>query len=687
MASGVVQGDALRYDAFLTYADEDREWVEKLVDHLEAAPYNMKCVNHYRDYHPGKTEWENNQFFLDASDAFLVVLTPSFVDSKWNTYDLDQILAHSMRADRSTIIPLIKEPCRVPSSLNHLIPIKASASFTESWFHKLLSTLGYTRCQGCLSDEQVRASHWCNTCNMTICNQCRHLHTEQDEHQVVDVRDHLSNSLKRSTLLCIEHGRAIEMYCTSCQVSLCHTCQVVNHRTCDDIVTVSDGKALIEENLARKQATIEQNLQRVSLEETRLSQALIDLNRHVGSRRDYIAEEFDRQRKILKEKEATFMAEIESKFHSNEAELKDRIVSTTELVRQSKEHLLLISNALKSKSEIEMCETDMNVKPQAIQVTSEEEINSLSGANINLPEMNIALTSTLESPAADSPDDARPEMNDKAVLEKIIHAEGGKHSMHDMCLITDNDKIIIVVTDPVNRTLRSFYQHGMKMSSNAKFIGDAPRGVTSVGDQTVAVSVPDTKSILFFKVTPGIELVRVLDCNTVFNSLCFMKPNLFVGCFKDKDGPKLYYVSYEDDTSSIFLTALCVINKTKRLFDDPSYLCKSDDGLVIVSDAGKVKVICLDEDGCEVFQFPPLRDGTLQSPRGVAASTKGDVFIADHAQNAIIKVKADGQFVGQVLTSNDGVVGPCCVATDADGKLYVGLSNGVIQKYRLPSTN
>ncbi|XP_046560463.1 uncharacterized protein LOC124269492 [Haliotis rubra] len=690
MASGVAQGDALRYDAFLSYADEDREWVEELIDHLEAAPYSMKCVNHYRDYHPGKTEWENSQFFLDTSDTFLIVLSPSYVDNKWSTYDLDQILAHSLRTDRCTIIPLIKEPCRVPSCLHHLTPVKASPSFSETWYQKLSSALGYKQCQGCLSERQIRARHWCNTCDMAICSQCLNLHTKQDEHEVVDAREHVTGNLRRGTLLCSEHGRAIEMYCTSCRVSLCHTCQVVNHRTCHDIITVADSRALIEENLTRKRAAIEHNLERVYLEETRLSQALADLKKHVDSRRDYVGREFDRQRAILKEKEAILMAEIDSKFHSNERQLKHKIASAAEFMHQSKEHLLSISNALKSKSEIDLCDTDMKVTSLPIQVTSEEEIISLSEANVNLPEIDSALTSEREGPASarsDPPEDSRSDLSDKAVLEKIIQGKGGKHTIHDMCLITVDDKIIIVVTDAVNQTVRSFCHHGMKLSSCSKLIGDAPRGITSVGDQTVAVSVPDTRSILFLNVTPEIKLVRVLECNCVFNSLCFMKPNLFVGCFKDKDGPKLYFVSYEDDSSSIFLTAICVINKTKRLFDDPSYLCKSRDGLVIVSDAGKVKVICLDEDGCEVFLFPPLRDGTLQSPRGVATNAQGDVFIADHAQNAIIKVKADGQFAGQVLTSSDGVVGPSCVATDADGKLYVGLSNGVIHKYRLPSTH
>ncbi|XP_067675689.1 uncharacterized protein [Haliotis asinina] len=688
MASGVLKGDALRYDAFISYADEDRGWVEELIDHLEATPYSMKCVNHYRDYHPGKTEWENNQLFLDASDTFLIVLSPYFVDSKWSTYDLDQILAHSLRVDRCTIIPLIKEPCGVPPSLHHLTPIKASPSFTDTWFQKLSSALGYIKCQEYLCERQVRALHWCNTCDLATCSRCLNLHTKQGEHEVVDAREHVTSSLRRNTLLCGDHGRAIEMYCTSCRVTLCHTCQVVNHRICHDIVTVADSRALIEENLTRKRAAIEQNLERIYLEETRLSQALADLNKNVDSRRDYVGREFARQREILKEKEANVMAQIDTEFHSNERQIKHKIASAAEYMRQSKEHLLLISNALKSKSEMDICATDMKVIPLPIQLTAEEEIVSLSETNVNLPEINNALTSEAEGSASarsDPPEDERSDRNNKAVLEKIIQSESGKQTIHDMCLITDKDKIIIVVTDAVNQTVRSFCHHGMKRSSCSKFIGDSPRGITSVGDQTVAVSVPDTKSVLFLKVTPEIELVRVLDCNCVFNSLCFLKPNLFVGCFKDKDGPKLYFVSYKDDSSSIFLTAVCVINKTKRLFDDPSYLCKSSDGLVIVSDAGKVKVICLDEDGCEVFQFPPLRDGTLQSPRGVTTNAQGDVFIADHAQNAILKVKADGQFAGQALTESDCVVGPSCVATDADGKLYVGMSNGVIHKYSLPS--
>jgi hypothetical protein len=76
-----------RYDAFVSYAEEDKPFVEKLVSQLEAEGDLSLCI-HDRDFVPGISIAENIFTSVNRSRKTIVVLSPNFVESEWCKYEI-----------------------------------------------------------------------------------------------------------------------------------------------------------------------------------------------------------------------------------------------------------------------------------------------------------------------------------------------------------------------------------------------------------------------------------------------------------------------------------------------------------------------------------------------------------------------------------------------------------------------
>jgi hypothetical protein len=108
--------DSLRlYDAFLSYADADRAWVETwLLPRLADVGLRISTSN---DFALGVPYLINVERAVLSSQHTLVVLTPAWVESQWQQFDaiLAQTLDPTAREQRT--LPLLLQPCQPPLRL------------------------------------------------------------------------------------------------------------------------------------------------------------------------------------------------------------------------------------------------------------------------------------------------------------------------------------------------------------------------------------------------------------------------------------------------------------------------------------------------------------------------------------------------------------------------------------------
>ncbi|XP_029466458.1 toll-like receptor 2 isoform X2 [Rhinatrema bivittatum] len=99
------------YDAFVSYSDQDSEWVENLMtQELERATPPIKLCLHKRDFIPGKWIVDNIIDSMEKSRKTLFVLSEHFVQSEWCKYELE--FSHFRLFDESndTAILILLEP-------------------------------------------------------------------------------------------------------------------------------------------------------------------------------------------------------------------------------------------------------------------------------------------------------------------------------------------------------------------------------------------------------------------------------------------------------------------------------------------------------------------------------------------------------------------------------------------------
>ncbi|XP_058049115.1 toll-like receptor 2 [Ahaetulla prasina] len=81
---------AVCYDAFISYSEQDSEWVETImVEMLEQSNPPFKLCLHKRDFMPGKWIVDNIIDSIEKSSKTLFVLSENFVRSEWCKYELD----------------------------------------------------------------------------------------------------------------------------------------------------------------------------------------------------------------------------------------------------------------------------------------------------------------------------------------------------------------------------------------------------------------------------------------------------------------------------------------------------------------------------------------------------------------------------------------------------------------------
>jgi hypothetical protein len=101
------------YDLFISYADADQGWVEReLLPQLEDKGLNV-CLPR-RDFPIGKTTLTNIEQAVDNSRHTLVVITPAWLASSWNEFEVLLAGAADPAARQRRLIPLLLRPCPLP---------------------------------------------------------------------------------------------------------------------------------------------------------------------------------------------------------------------------------------------------------------------------------------------------------------------------------------------------------------------------------------------------------------------------------------------------------------------------------------------------------------------------------------------------------------------------------------------
>lgn len=122
---------------FISYSRKDIDFARKLAGDLEKAGYDVWWdITDLR----GGDDWVRTlPAAIQASESFIIILTPNSVESEWVRKEYTQALSL-----RKKIVPLMFEACDVPFALNTINYLNFLSGEYADNFKNLLSALGYT---------------------------------------------------------------------------------------------------------------------------------------------------------------------------------------------------------------------------------------------------------------------------------------------------------------------------------------------------------------------------------------------------------------------------------------------------------------------------------------------------------------------------------------------------------------
>jgi hypothetical protein len=140
------------YDVFISYSTADKAWVRgELLTRLQKA--GLKVWIDFRDVELGAPALEDLAEAAIKSRKTILVITPNYLKSKWTSYERYLLQAQDPINESRRLIPILKEPCAVPSSFgflnyaNFTIPGEVDIAWVQ-----LLTALG-KRSEVALSQE------------------------------------------------------------------------------------------------------------------------------------------------------------------------------------------------------------------------------------------------------------------------------------------------------------------------------------------------------------------------------------------------------------------------------------------------------------------------------------------------------------------------------------------------------
>lgn len=131
-----------RYDAFVSYANDDHDFVvQKLVPFLEGEKSFKLCL-HYRDWVPGDGIQEQILRSVQSSRRTIVVLSPNFLNSVWGTVEFKTAHAEALKSGTSKVIVIVYEDvgstADLDESLKAYLQMNTYLKWETPWFWKQL---------------------------------------------------------------------------------------------------------------------------------------------------------------------------------------------------------------------------------------------------------------------------------------------------------------------------------------------------------------------------------------------------------------------------------------------------------------------------------------------------------------------------------------------------------------------
>ncbi|KAL4216791.1 hypothetical protein ACF0H5_024512 [Mactra antiquata] len=538
-------------------------------------------------------------------------------------------------------------------------------------------------CTACANDDLIKeALKYCVECQQYCCKDCLTSHrriSSLQGHSFLDNSSVKSQGQPRTlpafpTKQCSKHvGKILDMYCENHDVVCCYACAAEDHKSCKDIVSVSDNIDRLYNMTDTTKATSELNdtidtmTQLQTDTDTRLHQLQESKVTAIKAVSDFRIE----MEKFLKKLKEVSIKEIEEEYKKLEAEILEERKRYEDFIDDLKTLKQLFSQASRNIAQQFVCSKLSENKCTSIRYQQNRE-------SLNFAEVKFTPSDDLKSSI-----EKMVHLGEASAISSKTYNVYKATKICDMMVGMKEDKFpdnwtlgscivddTVIFTDYLHNKLKRFDISSSSLVDSCE-VPEGPRGICTVGYKEVAVAC--NHKVQFVSVHDKLTLMRCIKMDHWCYGLAHSNNKLYI---TDE-----YMSLYLHDMSGNLLKTVTNSDDDGRqpLFKSSNHITVNDkSGRVFVGDSKK-GLVCFNAqcDYIETITDPDVR------PNGVCVDGYGNVIIANSRINTIVQCGRDGQKHSIIVNKN--IEAPQCVCVHYDlRKMFVGYeSSNTVEVYNL----
>ncbi|XP_071079227.1 E3 ubiquitin-protein ligase TRIM56-like [Haliotis cracherodii] len=531
-----------------------------------------------------------------------------------------------------------------------------------------------------LGDKSEARSH-CQDCSVPLCDRCVKMHLANpatSEHDIGDIGDGAKVSRRRRQM-CTEHNEVVDFCCRDCNKAICQKCCIIYHRTCISVVTI---QSLMSE--MKRALTQNEGLFRRQFEDTNKSllqnMSQIDaIDHNKASVESEIRNASQRAIDVIKQKEKQLLAELNDMADKQSGKLRRRMKSKEIDMQMYQQYIEYISQVLKSMSETDMFDIYQNCQSGAMAAAADRAVKFT-----DVPESEVVFISKIDVGNINKHvglgrlELGRFDIMGTPLLSHTVNPrlkdDIAKPDPHDAMVVDVDGEEILVIADYNNKCLKSFFTKDSQSQQRKLKLASFPHSLSRLGENLLALAFWSSNEILVVQVTPDPVLQSRVTTKKKYRCLAALsKSILAAGCV---------YPACVDilDISGVVLRSISTLNAVENLLCGPRFLCATPRGHILVSNDDSNFLYCMTPEGKAVFTYRLTREAAMRGPRGITTTRTGHILVADKWTNKETLLTAAGEFVRDLLTSEDGIEQPYGLSVHGD-KLFVTQRNTTVKVF------
>ena len=530
---------------------------------------------------------------------------------------------------------------------------------------------------GICEDGNQKPVSKCSDCDKYLCEKCIIPHHEDDNlktHVLVNITAFSSSgdSEEPISLTCPNHdGNPLQFYCTGCETGVCQDCTSVEHIG-HGIISVAEAIKEHKTTLLDLIKSAKQQVPNIEASINQIEELIQSLAKQTAVTETRITETFDDIIKLMSERKATLLKELNNIHNHKQKVLKEqkenlenlltKISKCCEFTEETLEHgndteILLVKKETSDKLR-EYSYSRIQLQPEENDHVNFDTAHcqglKKSIGNLGCIHHNSAIAFNTTATG----DSLRHAIVNKpgivTITTKDHHGNLVKtgHSLLESELqATNGDRIIPAITDQQNGTFELVYllpredNYVMFIKMYGQHIKGSPFKVKAVSKGTDETDSTGSSS----------KIPR-----TVVKQKGTKRPS------SSRSGSNRRSNIVEDD----LLWRMGAKGRNKGEFTNPQGLC-STNGKILVADSNNqvAQVFSLSGECKLKFGAPGRVPGKMQRPTGVGITLNGNYLVADYDNKWVSVFSPEGKYINKIGTGK--LLGPKGIAVDSNGHIIV----------------